>query len=1190
MVTFISGQKSIAQYANLEFVENKGQWETQVKYKGTMNNGAFYLTNKGFTVLLHNPDDLEAMTTHFHGINHNHENPSYPKKSKVIASDSFIVHSHSYNVNFLNATFSEIVPDKPLETYNNYIIGTDSSKWKGYCKIFQAVTYKNLYPGIDARYYTSNGQLKYDIIVHPKADINKLIMQIEGADKVFTKNGQLVIQTSVGEVKEQVPYSYQIINGIKKEVKSSFKTAGNLVKFVVEDYAADQTLVIDPTLIFSTFTGSTSDNWGYTATYGPDGSFYAGGIVFGSGFPVSPGAYQTSFAGGIDEGERGGIDIGIMKFTPDGSNRVYATYIGGSVNEHPHSMVVDNSGNLIIAGRTSSTNFPTTSPVIGAGGVYDIILVKLNAAGSGLIGSRRIGGNAIDGINIRSKYQAPTGVETIRRNYGDDSRSEVILDADNNILIASNTQSTNFPTTNAFQTTLLGRQDAVVIKMSSDLSTILFSTYLGGSGDDAAFVLAINPTDNNIYVGGNTTSNNLPGDKSGVLHAAYQGGQTDGFVSILSPSGSLLKTSYWGTAGNDMLYGIQFDKVGFPYIMGTTSGDWPVVNAAFFQSKGRQFIAKLKPDLSGYVYSTIFGSGGSEPNISPIAFLVDRCENVYVSGWGGNVNNGTPGYPNSGTIGLTTTSDAIKSTTDNSDFYFFVLERDATRQLYGSFFGQTGGTGEHVDGGTSRFDKNGVIYQAMCANCGRNVPFPTSQGVWSPNNGSSNCNLAAVKIAFNLAGLAGEVKSSIAGSTNDTIGCVPLTVTFRDIIAAAKKYVWIFGDGTRDTTVVPIVNHTYKAVGLYPVMLISIDSSKCNISDTTKTTISVKTFKAFLDFTFKKLEPCDQYNYAFFNNSYVLPAARQFNSKSFVWNFGDNSTPVIAGLDTIKHSFPGPGIYNVRLSLTDTNFCNAPTDTVKQVRISSNVKAIFITPSLGCAPYNAQFQNVSEGGASFLWNFGDGTTSTESNPSHLYSSPGLYTVKLTVVDSGTCNIIDVDSVKIQVVSAPVASFTFTPNPPQENTPVVFTNNSINADSYQWNFGDGEILNTTKREEVSHSYNASDNFNMYLVAYSKSGCTDTARAIVSAKVLPLLDVPNAFTPNNDGVNDKVFVRGYGISKIVWKIYNRWGTIVFQTNDRLAGWDGKYKDILQPQEVYHYTLDVQFFDKTRFQKKGDITLLR
>ena len=126
--------------------------------------------------------------------------------------------------------------------------------------------------------------------------------------------------------------------------------------------------------------------------------------------------------------------------------------------------------------------------------------------------------------------------------------------------------------------------------------------------------------------------------------------------------------------------------------------------------------------------------------------------------------------------------------------------------------------------------------------------------------------------------------------------------------------------------------------------------------------------------------------------------------------------------------------------------------------------------------------------------------------------------------------------------------------------------------------------------MSHIFNITDTFRVVLVAYNASGCSDTAVTLVAAKALPLLDVPNAFTPNGDGVNDQIVVRGYGIAKMTWKIYNRWGTIVFQTSDRNQSWDGRYKNVLQPQEVYHYTLDVNFFDNTTYQKKGDITLLR
>ena len=185
----------------------------------------------------------------------------------------------------------------------------------------------------------------------------------------------------------------------------------------------------------------------------------------------------------------------------------------------------------------------------------------------------------------------------------------------------------------------------------------------------------------------------------------------------------------------DQVYGIETDKFGFIYVMGTTEGYMAGKKCSLIQIRNaKQFISKLKPDLDSMVYSTVFGSTGPPnlPNISPTAFLVDRCENVYVSGWGGKSNTG---FGEGNTTGMPTTPDAIKPETDasGSDFYFFVLKKDAASQLYGSFFGQEDPPlgvnnpvtfGDHVDGGTSRFDRNGVIYQAMCANCFRTVHFP----------------------------------------------------------------------------------------------------------------------------------------------------------------------------------------------------------------------------------------------------------------------------------------------------------------------------------------------------------------------------------------------------------------------------------------------------------------------------------
>ena len=1170
--------------AQMEFVENKGQWNSNVQYRGDFNTGSFFIEQKGFTVLLHDPADVQTLSEIAHGH----------KINKEALSKPLIFHSFAYKVKFLgSAEKIQSAPEKAFPTYNNYFIGNKPSSWATDCKLFQAIIYKNVYPNIDVHYYSEAGKLKYDFIIHPGGNISSIAMQYDGPSDVYVKDKELNIVTSVGVVKEQYPYSYQSGLVDRKELDCKYVVRNKVVTFQIKNYDPHATLVIDPSIIFSTFTGSSADNWGYTATPGPDGSFFAGGISFGSGYPVSAGAFSTVFNGGTVEDEFPGYDIAIFKFSPNGSNRLYATYLGGNGNEQPHSMIVDAQGNLIVAGRSFSPNYPVTSPLIGAGGGFDIVITKFNAAGNALIGSVKIGGTGDDGVNIRPKYRGQTGTDGIRRNYGDDARSEVILDGSNNIILASSTQSPNFPVTagpviqNVFGG---GRQDGVILKFNANLSSLLFSTFFGGSGDDACFVTSISPLTNNLYIGGVTTSSNLPGDKTGVINATFQGGVSDGFVTEIQNDGSAInKTTYLGTNAIDMLYGLKFDKLGFPYVMGTTTGSWPVINANFSNPGSKQFISKLKPDLSAYVYSTVFGTNSSSPNISPIAFLVDRCQNVYVSGWGGGINV-QQGYSSGTTNGMTEVNQLPGvPAADGADFYFFVLEKNALSQLFGSHFGQFNGVGDHVDGGTSRFDDNGVIYQAMCANCGGGTIFPTTPGSWATSNGSNNCNEAAVKIEMNFAGVGAGLQASINAVINDTTGCVPLTVDFKDTLQKGKKFYWNFGDASPIVVTTTFsISHTFTAVGTYTVMLIAEDSSTCNIRDTAYKVIKVGNNKANLDFISQKLLPCESLTMQFTNTSTATFGS--FGPRTFYWDYGDGSPRDTAAFSPPRvHVYAAPGVYKVKLFILDETFCNSPDSIEKTIRLSPLVKAAFKTPALGCAPYTAIFDNTSLAGTDFIWEFGDNTTSTEINPAHLYSIPGIYNVRLIAKDSNTCNKIDTSAFfTITVVSKPKALFSWAPVPPQENVPVTFTNlSSADAVRFLWNFGDGE--SSTVRNPV-HQYNTTGRYTAELIAYNAANCSDTFRLPVDVIVLPLLDVPNAFTPGRFGVNGVVSVKGFGIGKMDWKIYNRWGQLIFHSTERTQGWDGTFKGKLQPMDVYAYTLDVEFTDGKKLRKTGDITLLK
>jgi gliding motility-associated-like protein len=539
----------------------------------------------------------------------------------------------------------------------------------------------------------------------------------------------------------------------------------------------------------------------------------------------------------------------------------------------------------------------------------------------------------------------------------------------------------------------------------------------------------------------------------------------------------------------------------------------------------------------------------------------------------------------------------MKTVTDGEDFYFFVLQKNAASQLYGSYFGQQyGNFGDHVDGGTSRFDQQGVIYEAVCANCYLGASFPTTPGVWATTNGAGRlgCNEAAVKIAFNFAGVAAGLKVVTHGR-GDSVGCVPLTATISDTVHNAKLYIWNFGDGTViNNTTQSSFDHTYTAVGVYKVTLIAIDSNTCNVADTAIKYIEVRDNPAFLDFRYDKVGDCMSNNYVFTNLSTVSPNAPPFSDTAFTWSFGDGS--VLPGQKLSAkpvHSYAAPGPYKVELALVDTSYCNSPMDSVRLLYVAQNVRAQFSTPKLGCAPYLANFANSSIAGQKFYWDFGDGSPvdSLDYSPTHLYPNIGTYTVKLRAVDSTTCNIVADTSFTITVQGKPKVAFSYSPEPPQPaNTPTVFTDASDPGVKYEWFFGDGTSETKTTPDTVVHLYNKTDTFEVCEVVTNASGCSDTVCHPVPAVINPLLDVPNAFTPGRFGVNSVVKVVGFGITHMTWRIYNRWGQLVFESVDPNVGWDGRFHGVIQPMDVYAYTLEAEFSDGTRVTRKGDITLIR
>ena len=792
------------------FHPNRGQWDERIAYKVDLDNGEMFIENQGVTYSF-------SQWHHPHHCEHH----------KDCSSDPNVIKRHVVKTKFLNAQ----KPTKNIERdtfthYRNYFLGDDPAQWHSKIHAVANILQKDIYPGIDLEYQSSIKNLKYSFIVSPNSDPHSIQIAYEGANELqIDKSGRLIVTTNLGTIIESRPVAWtENSDGLKTPVKAKFKLENNVVSFQLGAYKTNEQLVIDPELAFSTFTGATSDNWGFTACPDNNGNTYAGGIVFGAGYPVTTGAFDTSFGGGQTTGGLAGFDISITKFNNNGTLNLFSTFLGGSGNEVPTSIVTNNNGELFVLSTTSSSNFPATLGAFQSsfsGGIpttqiltfngSDLAISRFNASGTALLSSTYIGGAGNDGLNYDSN---------LNYNYGDVFRGEVIVDNNGSVYFTSTTKSTNFPVASG-QGALGGAQDAVYGKLPENLSALLFCRYYGSGGFETGNSIQMAPS-GDLYLTGGTTSNNLAFAQGGLNQNYF--GSTDAFVIRISNlTGIVQNGTYLGTGQYDQGYFVQTDLDNNVYVFGQARGAYPQTPGIFGSPLSGQFIHKLGPNLTNSLWSTNIGSNSGNIEISPTAFLVSDCFDIYIAGWGGVTNQTNSLATQSSTAGFPTTPDAYQVNTNGSNFYLAVLAPDAAFLKYGTYMGGISSSFNHVDGGTSRFSKEGTIFHAVCGSCGgNNNGFTTTPGVWSPTDMSSNCNLAAFK--FKLSTMEAAI-----GNT-DPIICIPNPVVFVNNSANGNMFLWDFGDGNTSSLENP--SHNYTQTGNFTVTLIVMDTNSCYYNDT----------------------------------------------------------------------------------------------------------------------------------------------------------------------------------------------------------------------------------------------------------------------------------------------------------------------------------------------------------------------
>ncbi len=1219
-----------ASLSPLRFIENKGQWDERILYKAKIKGGEILF-------------EADKITWHFYHLPKEKHGPhgSGHEEEKVLKGHIARTHFEGKSPQvMLNASI-------PSKAYHNYFIGNDPSNWASQVSLFAQITYQDLYPGIDLRIYGYGDALKYDFLVEAGADPDLISLRMEGVDKVKLEGGRLKWTTSLREIEEDAPVSYQVLGEEVLPVNSRFRLRRNRLGFdFPEGYDPQKDLVIDPNLVFSTYSGSTSDNWGFTATYDELGNSYAGGIEITvgnfnqGGYPVTTGAYQFFNAGGDRE-------ITISKFNPDGTQLIYATYIGGNNQEQPHSLITNAKGELIIFGRTNSSNYPTTSDAYDStpNGNFDMFITKLSANGGALIGSTYLGGSMDDGangaINEFNLFPSPT-----QYNYADDARGEVFLDNDGNILVGGPSQSSDFPiSAGAYASPFGGRQMGILAKFNANLSGLFWSARVGGRGMDAIYSVKVDESNNVLFAGG-SSSDNLP---ASGLNTFYQGGRSDGFIGKLSSNGqSLLGLTYLGTSSYDQVYLMDTDKEGFVYVCGQTEGDFPVMSQPgvpiYSNDRAKQFVAKLSPQLDQIEYSTTVGSSGANfPNISPTAMLVDICENVYVTGWGGLAN------PVGSTANMPTTSDALQRSTDGSDIYIFVLSRDARELRYASYLGGNGTgnntTGEHTDGGTSRFDKNGIVYHAVCAQCGQSAEFPTTAGAYSTANGfPDNCNLAVFKLAFDLEGVRADF---FVESPGDTIeGCAPFTAKFNNASYLGPNpgpdlgFVWDFDvNGNKSEEFEPVF--TFEDPGFYKIMLIVRDPLSCNLADTTYRILKVKAppqadagpdfslcrgaegqlqgsggaeyrwspaqglsdpnianpsvvIEASTAYTLRVIdkEGCEAEDQVSINvlepeEIQVVETKRTCVDVPVLIQAWSNTGNVVSYSWSPSEGLSDPNIGSpIAMPEQTTDYVVTALDN-KGCEISDTVR-VEVEPrpqtqldGINKSCSGGLIELMASGGDFFVWSTGD-SASVITIP--VPTEPETYIATAFI---GNCEGISDTIVVDEKFDFPEASFAHNPETGFAPADIFFENTTVGGDTFLWDFGNAGRRSTEMSPTFTYPF--AGEYRVELIASTDFGCTDTFyRTIIIEDTR--IHVPSAFSPNGDGINDDFFVTQNGIELINIKIFSRWGAKVFEESQPDFTWDGKFNGKDLPEGVYVWVVEAVGFNGRKFPMKGTLTLIR
>ncbi len=695
--------------SSVEFEENRGQFDQRVRFVARGAGSTVFLTATEAVYVLPVPEHRKPRLDY---VEPSHEDPMRKlkerKPSRAVALRMQIVGAHP------NSGFAG---EEQTEHQTNYFRGSDPDNWHTEIPNYRRIRYDNVYDGIGMVWHgRERGGTQYDFVVGPNADPNQVSLRFEGADRLETDaDGNLLIHTEAGLLKQTKPFTYQETDGFRTEVESGFVVEGNIVRFAVADYDRSKPLTIDPSVNLSNLSYSTFIGPGSAERIATDqsGNVYITGAPHSFSFPTVTGSFDTSMSNS---------DIFVTKLNTSATGLVYSTFLGGlGGSEVAGDIAVDAAGNAYVTGYSRSGDYPVTANAFDTSynGNSDAFVTKIGASGSRLTFSTFLGGSH------------------------DDGGAGIALDNSGRVFIAASTElgEINFPTTpGAFRASHTGgySSDAAVAIFDPSGTTLIYSTFIGSSRNDGCAAIAVDPNGNALITGLTVSADiNFP-TTSSAFDASPNGGY-DIFVAKIDPdltgTASLAYSTLLGGNGDEYVRGIAVDTSGNVYLTGRSSDsavDYPTTIGAFDRVPARidAIVSKVNPNASGQsslVYSTFIG-GPMDDEASGLA--VDSSGNAYVAGITNREGNGYP------TFSFPVTTGAFDTSYNGHDEAFLTkINSSGSALLYSTYLGNSGA--ESV--GDVCIDSAGNAFVA--GESGGSL-FPTTSGVFKEQSDYSEIFVA----------------------------------------------------------------------------------------------------------------------------------------------------------------------------------------------------------------------------------------------------------------------------------------------------------------------------------------------------------------------------------------------------------------------------------------------------------------